>query len=152
MKLVTNVNLFMVSRHRLKMTNNRDHEWSNSAWEKLFLHLLEAVTPHYGLWVSFSTAGDIHQPGSSHLYIQEVGRTTRSRSNSSRSRSPALSVHGARPGAAHLHLKPLPLRLADLDPPMLPAWLSLLSDTWVRLMLSVPDIVIYDTKGRVTFV
>ena len=134
------------------MTNNRDHEWSNSVGEKLFLRLLEAVTPHYSLWVSFSTAGDIHQPGSSHLYIQEVGRTTRSRSNSSRSRSPALSVLGAGPGATHLHLKPLPLRLADLDSPKPPAWLLLPPDTWVRLKLSVPDIVIYNTKDRVTFV
>ena len=51
MMLVINVALSRASRHRLKVTTNRDHEWSNSVGKKFFIRLTEAVTPHYGLWV-----------------------------------------------------------------------------------------------------
>ena len=45
-----------------------------------------------------------------------------------------------------------PLRLADLVPPSPPAWLSLSPDLWVIRKLSIPDIIMYDSQGRVVFV
>ena len=35
---------------------------------------------------------------------------------------------------------------------MPPFWLKLSMDTWIKLKLSVPDLILYDTKGRVVFV
>ena len=95
--------LFHTSKTALMTTTDRNHSWSNSVCKKLFLRLLEMVThhyglwvtwivctrasgaekglrllemvtPHYGLWVSSSTGGDEHQPGSSVLELQEQKR------------------------------------------------------------------------------
>ena len=51
MMLAVNIQLFTASLQRLQMSRNRAHEWSNSVGKKLFLRLLEAVAPHYNLWV-----------------------------------------------------------------------------------------------------
>ena len=111
MMLLTNVALFRAGQHKLKASTRRDHEWSNSIGKKFFLRLLEAVTPHYGLWVSFSTAGDFHQPGSSLLYIETVVRITKRRSRSSSSGG-ALNVHGVR------HHPPKRQRMEPPQPPL----------------------------------
>ena len=84
MLLVTSVYLVNTSRHRLSTSCYQYHEWSNSVGKKLFFPPVSGSrTPHYGLWVSFSTGGNTHQPGSCHLSIQEANRTTQSRSSSS---------------------------------------------------------------------
>ena len=51
MMLAVNIQLFTASLQRLQMSRNQAHEWSNSVGKKFFQRLLEAVAPHYNLWV-----------------------------------------------------------------------------------------------------
>ena len=142
MMLAVNIQLFTASLQRLQMSQNKAHEWSNSVGKKFFQRLLEAVAPHYNLWVSFSTGGDFHQPGSSHLYIQEVGAITRSRRSSSSSSTSQQTEY----------LQPIPVRFGSLKPPIPLYFIHLSMNTWIKLKLSVPDLILYDAKGRVVFV
>ena len=51
MMLAVNIQMFTASLQRLQMSPNKSHEWSNSVGKKFFQRLLEAIAPHYNLWV-----------------------------------------------------------------------------------------------------
>ena len=104
------------------------------------IHLLPLPLLH-NVHSSFSTGGDFHQPGSSHLYIQEMGAVTRSRSRSSSTSS-----------SQQEYLQPIPVQFRKLNPPKPPYFIHLSMDTWLKRKLSVPDLILYDDKGRVVFV
>ena len=97
--------------------------------------------PYSNVHSSFSTGGDFHQPGSSHLYIQEMGAVPRSRSSSSSSTSQQTE-----------YLQPIPVQFRNLNPPIPPYFIHLSMDTWLKRKLSVPNLILYDDKGRVVFV